>query len=116
MSAHTVPVPAIVDAWRRAARTAVQAATAVFTAALALGAVYQMLVPVIGAPTRATLLPWLIAAAVAVGSNAALLARLMAIPAVNALCARVGLGGQSTVAAPLDTETRMIALQAANAN
>lgn len=85
----TSPIPDVLDTGRRVARTAVQAGLAVFTGAATLAAVYQLLIPVIGTPTRATLIPWLTAAAIAIGSNAALLARIMAIPAINTVLGRL---------------------------
>lgn len=127
MSAHstTPDTPDIADLAARIGRTAVQAGTAVVTGAATLGAVYAAIEPITGPLTRGNIAGWFVGAIFAVAGNAALLARLMALPGVNALLSRVKLGAVSPAAsAPslpvlgsgaADTETRAIALLSAPA-
>lgn len=113
MSAHTVTVPEIADTARRVARTVVQVGIPSFLAlAGALPLVLQYAAEINLSPTVRVAL---IAVAGFITGAAALLTRLMAVPAVNQLLDAVRLGGQSTIAAPLDSETRMISLQSLDA-
>jgi hypothetical protein len=114
MSTHTATVTEIADTARRVARTAVQ----VIAGFAAFAAVYVAIVQVLGHSagiSGTTAGAWLAGSAVTVTSVAAALAKIMALPAVNELLDRVNLGGQSTVAAQLDTETRLLSLSAVTA-
>lgn len=110
MSAHTVTVPEIADTARRVARTAVQVGIPSFLALA--GAVPVVLQDAAQIDLSPTVRVALVGAAGLITGAAATLTRIMAIPAVNELLERVRLGGQSTVAGPLDTETRMLSLAA----
>lgn len=110
MSAHTVTVPEIADTARRVARTAVQVGIPSF---LALAGAVPVLLSVLASINLSpTVRLALVGAAGAITGAAALLTRIMAVPAVNQLLDAVRLGGQSTIAAPADTETRMLNLSA----
>lgn len=86
----------ILDRGRRVARTIIQAAGAFLTLAPA----YPALVAAIGAPKDSNVGVWLAASAVWVGTIAGIIARIMAIPAVNDLLAKVGLAGHSGATVP----------------
>jgi hypothetical protein len=85
------PIPQILDTGRRVARTVVQVALAI----VSIAPVWPLIVHAIGNPGNGNIAVWLAASVTWVGTVAGIISRVMAVPAVNDLLARVGLAGHS---------------------
>jgi len=106
--------PQILDTARRVARTIIQVALAFGTVA----AIYPLIVNAIGAPAGSNVALWLATIGTWVTTAAAIIARIMAIPAVNSLLAGLRLAGHSGVTALTfeepSTATSLVRVQSAN--
>ena len=91
----SINIPVVSDTARRVARTVLQ----VIAGFGAFAAVYPLIVSAIGAPKGSNLAVWLAGSAAVVTGIAAVLARVMAIPAVNTWLGAVRLAGHSGAAA-----------------
>lgn len=101
-------IPQVYDAGRRAARTFIQVLLAFPSFAL----IYPAIVAAFGVPTSSRIGIYLAASVLWVAGAAAVISRLMAIPAVNALLGRIKLDGHSGAATPQDSLTRALILPA----
>lgn len=91
-------IPDIADKARRAVRTGIQVALAFGTFA----AVYPLIIEAVGAPANSTLGVWLGATVTWVTVAAGIISRIMSIPAVNDVLAKLRLAGHSGEAATDD--------------
>ena len=100
------PIPQVFDTGKRVLRTVVQVGIPTFVA-------FAAAVPALLAQAHLYLKPELYTALLGVAAlittAAAVITRIMAIPAVNNLLAQIGLGGHSGNVTAQDTYTRMIA-------
>lgn len=101
-------IPQVYDPLQRALRTALQVLLAFPSFAL----IYPAIVAAFGVPNTSRLGIYLTASVLWVAGAAAVISRLMAIPAVNDLLAKVKLAGHSGEAEPLDSMTRALRLPA----
>lgn len=98
----------ILDSGRRAARTAIQAILAFLT----LAPVYLTLASLVHAPDGSNLAIYVATSIAWVGAVSASLAKVMALPAVNDLLAKIGLDGHSGDATGSDSWTTALPILA----
>jgi hypothetical protein len=97
-------IPQIFDPWKRFARTIIQVVLGFVTVA----PLVPLIIAAIGAPEGSNVAVWLAAVGVWVSTVAGVISRVMAIPAVNSLLARINLDGHSGEVAAADNYTGYI--------